>query len=66
MNTYERLYHRAEVRERWANIYAPSAFQRDWARFAAAQDRLSAELVKAFRLEETAAWLARHLPARWR
>jgi hypothetical protein len=61
VSEYGRLYRRAEVRERWANIYAPTAFARDWMRFAAAQDRLFAEFIKGLRLEEIAAWADRQL-----
>ncbi len=66
MNTYERLYRSAEIRERWANIYGGKTIHADFMRLWATQDRLQAEVFKALRLEETAEWLARHLPARWR
>jgi hypothetical protein len=61
MTVYQRLYRRAEVLDRWANIYGGKRALADWARFDAAKLRLGAEIVKAWRLEEFVAWTDRQL-----
>lgn len=58
---YERLYRRAEVRERWANIYGGKRVAADFMRLWAAQDRFQAEVFKAIRAEEIVTWLDRAL-----
>lgn len=57
VSVYQRCYHRAEVLERWADIYGSRRAIVDWARFEAARLRLWAEVIKAARLEESAAWV---------
>lgn len=64
MTAYERLYRRAEVHERWANIYLGKTTHGEWVRLGAAQDRFAAEVIKAFKIEEIADWLTRKLE-RW-
>lgn len=64
MKEYERLYHRAEVLERWANIYLGDSALADWARFTAAVDRFQAEVIKAARIEELAHWISARV-SRW-
>lgn len=64
MSEYERLYRRAEVRERWADIYLGDSAYGEWVRLAAAVDRFNAEVIKATRVEELANWLTAHMP-RW-
>ncbi len=61
MSEYERLYRRAEVRERWANIYGGKTLSAKFMRLWAAEDRLWAEVIKGLRLVEIVAWLDRQL-----
>ena len=64
MSGYDERYHRAEVLDRWANIYGHNSALAQWTRFAAAGLRFNAEVIKAARLEELADWIGRRLPAR--
>lgn len=58
---YQRIYRRAEVLDRWANIYGGDTTQAAAARLGAACGRLGAELIKAARVEEVADWLGRRM-----
>lgn len=59
MSEYRRLYREADVLDRWASIYGGKRLAADAFRFRAAVLRLQAELIKAARIEEMAAWAAR-------
>lgn len=64
LSQYQRRYRRAEVLDRWANIYGGKTTAAEWSRFEAARLRLAAEVLKAFHVETVVAWLDARLAKR--